>query len=364
MSGLLRFFPLLALFTAACAAVPSPAPLPPPGAPVSVLGAGPLVLPGNLSVDGLDVGGLSDLVHLGGDSWLAVVDNQEKTPARVVELGFTVTENGPVPPRGRPNRVPRRTIRLEGFDGESLDAEGLVRTLEGTLLVSSERGPAIFEFSPEGRLLRELSVPAVFRAAEGRGVRKNEGFESLTLAPDGRTLWTANERALAQDAPENKDRPSPVRLLRYARRGEGFVPAAQLAYQVEAIQPPPPAKGFATRGLVDLLALPGGGLLALEREYVEGRGMEVQLFQVTLEGATDVSNLDSLAVEIWTPVRKELLFDFAGAGFTPDNLEGIAFGPDLPGGSRTLVLVSDDNFDRLQQTQIVVLRYSATRGGS
>lgn len=351
MRCLLALLPLLA----ACAAVTNPARLPAPDARVSLLGRGPLVLPGNTSVDGLQVGGLSDLVYLGGEAWLAVVDHQEKAPARVIEFQLTVTEEGPVPPRGRARRVARRALRLAGIDSEKLDAEGLVRLASGNLVVSSEVGPAVFEFSPEGRLLGELPVPEVYRSSEGRGVRSNEGFESLTLAPDG-SLWTANERPLAQDAPDDKARPSPVRLLRYERRGEGFVPAAQLVYEIEAIQPPPPGSRFATRGLVDLLALPGGGFLALEREYVEARGVEVQLFHVDLDGATDVSGLDSLAGEGWTPVRKTLLFDFAGAGFMPDNLEGIELGPDLPDGSRTLVLISDDNFEPLQQTQIVALR--------
>ena len=32
-----------------------------------------------------------------------------------------------------------------------------------------------------------------------RGVRDNLGFESLTLTPDGKALWTATEVALTQD---------------------------------------------------------------------------------------------------------------------------------------------------------------------
>jgi hypothetical protein len=95
--------------------------------------------------------------------------------------------------------------------------------------------------------------------------------------------------------------------------------------------------------------------------------MKVQLFHVDTTGATDVSSLDSLAGEGWTPVRKTLLYDF-GASFRPDNLEGMTFGPELPDGDRTLVVVSDDNFLALQSTQIVALRlhraHSATRGGS
>jgi hypothetical protein len=113
---------------------------------------------------------------------------------------------------------------------------------------------------------------------------------------------------------------------------------------------------FNTRGLVDLLPLPGGDLLAMEREFVELRGLEIQIFRVSLDGATDVSGLGSLAGTTYRPVRKTLLFDFGDIGFVPDNIEGMTFGPALPDGSRTLVLVSDNNFSRLQQTQILALR--------
>lgn len=72
--------------------------------------------------------------------------------------------------------------------------------------------------------------------------------------------------------------------------------------------------------------------------------------------ATDVSGMESLAGQTWTPVRKTLVYDFARAGFTPDNLEGMALGPRLAGGSRTLIILSDDNFSPLEQTQLVALR--------
>jgi len=85
--------------------------------------------------------------------------------------------------------------------------------------------------------------------------------------------------------------------------------------------------------------------------------MRIQIFLASLAGATDVSKLDSLAGQSYTPVRKTLLYDFARAGFLPDNIEGLALGPRLADGSRTLVLVSDNNFELLQQTQIVALRW-------
>jgi hypothetical protein len=325
---------------------------------------GSLVIPPNLVVDGLTVGGLSDLVRVGEDTWRAIVDNEEDTPARVFDLRFRVTERGPAPLAGeKPSDVPRSVLRLAGLDGKSFDGEGLEVTPEGTLLVSSETEPSIREVSAEGETLRMLPVPPLFLTDKlaGRGARVNAGFEALALSPDGRTLWTANETALAQDAPdEARFATHPIRLLRY----DSYQPAAQYVYVVEPIRRRTP--GFSVRGLVDLVILPEGGLLALEREFVDGLGLSVQLFHVALDGATDVSGLESLAGQTYTPVKKTLLYDFARSGFVPDNLEGLAFGPDLPDGDRTLVVVSDNNFKALlQQTQIVALRlHSDVRGGS
>lgn len=346
------------LLALACARSAPPPPQATPSIPrLSLLGTRPLVIPFRAQVDGLRVGGLSGIVPAPDGTWLAVVDNDGETPARVFRLAFTVGENGATAgEEGRP--VAREVIRLEGFNGKNFDGEGIALAPSGNLLVSSETEPSVREFSPAGKLLGELLVPSIFRGAragKGTGVRGNQGFESLSLAPDGRTLWTANERALRQDAPDEKERPSPVRLLRYERQGERFVPRAQLVYEVEPIDKP--GTGFSVRGLAELLALPGGRLLAIEREFVEGRGMRIQLFLVTTAGAADVSGLDALAGRSYTPVRKTLLYDFARAGFLPDNIEGLAFGPRLADGSRTLVLVSDNNFELFQQTQVVALRW-------
>jgi|GEM_PF-3663402 len=40
-----------------------------------------------------------------------------------------------------------------------------------------------------------------------------------------------------------------------------------------------------------------------------------------------------------------------------DNLEGMAFGPRLPNGNRTLVIIADNNFNRImpQMNQIILL---------
>ena len=62
------------------------------------------------------------------------------------------------------------------------------------------------------------------------------------------------------------------------------------------------------------------------------------------------------------PARKTLVLDLADVrGLSPavpglENFEGMGFGPPLPDGSRTLLLVSDDNFSQRQRTTFLLFR--------
>lgn len=87
---------------------------------------------------------------------------------------------------------------------------------------------------------------------------------------------------------------------------------------------------------------------------------------VRLAFAVGPSGVAPLPGTSYTAVRRTLLYDYRGAGFVLENLEGMTWGPTLSDGSRVILLISDDNFDRGQETQILALRvaYSATRGGS
>ena len=66
--------------------------------------------------------------------------------------------------------------------------------------------------------------------------------------------------------------------------------------------------------------------------------------------------------EIDAPVTKELLVDFgelgSDRGIAPDNLEGMALGPQLPDGRRVLLVVSDNNFSPNQTMQVWALALS------
>ena len=54
------------------------------------------------------------------------------------------------------------------------------------------------------------------------------------------------------------------------------------------------------------------------------------------------------------PARKRLLLDLEKIGLERvDNIEGISWGPRLENGRRSLVMISDDNFNAQQVTQIL-----------
>jgi hypothetical protein len=90
-----------------------------------------------------------------------------------------------------------------------------------------------------------------------------------------------------------------------------------------------------------------------------GTGNVVNIHEVSSEGASDVLAVDALyeggsPIDV-TPVSKRLVFGFDDLGIPIDNLEGMTFGPDLPDGRQTLVIVSDNNFNPGQFTQFIVL---------
>jgi hypothetical protein len=105
----------------------------------------------------------------------------------------------------------------------------------------------------------------------------------------------------------------------------------------------------------DLLVLPDGRLIVLERELGGSPLPDFRdtLYLVDFAGATDVSSLGSLASGGFTGVTKAALW----TGFSFNNYEGIALGPQLANGDYVLVLVSD-NGDGISSQSLQTLRIS------
>ncbi len=124
---------------------------------------------------------------------------------------------------GGAREVPGWPELPQAYNGKlSLDAEGIVILRDGTRLVSDEYGPSIYRFSPGGRLIGALPVAASVRPIRNNvtdyssnnpttgqpapvpanptyGRSNNQGFEGLSLSPDGLTLFVALQSAARQD---------------------------------------------------------------------------------------------------------------------------------------------------------------------
>jgi 3-phytase/alkaline phosphatase D len=331
---------------------------------------GEVTFPTGFTFEGTQVGGLSGIAYdRFNNVFYSISDDRSQfNPARFYTLNIDLSDGSL--DDGDVTFEDVTTITDENgqaFAPNSLDPEGIAFTERGTLFISSEGertttrliDPFINEFSLQGQQFNELPVPDKFNpsgiGANDPGIRNNLAFESLTISPDQRFLFTATENALVQDGPAaTLTNSSPSRILQYdLQTGEAV---GEFLYITDPVADAPnPAGGLNTNGLVELLALDNNGtFLSLERSFSTGVGNSVKLYQTSILGATDISDLDSVnAAEVDAVAQKRLLLDFTDLGITLDNLEGLALGPTLEDSRQSLIVVADNNFSSTQFTQVL-----------
>jgi len=202
-------------------------------------------------------------------------------------------------------------------------------------------------------------VPPMFRMhwLRGAGPRNNLAYEGLAFAPDGRTLWVAMEGPLLQDGPPPT--PAAGALARFTQYDRAGALLRQAAYPVDAVPAEPGPGRHAENGVSEILAVDAARLLVLERAAVQdahGRYRNpIRLYEADLSAADDVAARPSLRdAPPPRPAAKRLVLDLDTLALPKvDNIEGMAWGPRLPNGHATLVLVSDDNFNPSQVTQLL-----------
>ncbi|MBD2489303.1 esterase-like activity of phytase family protein [Aulosira sp. FACHB-615] len=330
---------------------------------------GEATLTKNLSFQKTEVGGLSGITYdVKNDLYYAISDDRgQKAPTRFytfkIDLSKGLLENDDVVPVG--------VTMLLNQDGKNFlpgttDTEGIALTNQDTVFISSEGdreksiNPFIQEFSlASGRSMTTLKIPKKFLPDQKAkiGIRNNLAFESLTITPNHQYLFTATENALIQDGSVAKPNiGTPCRILQYNLFTQQ--PESEFLYQTEPVAPLLDITGKFASGLPDLLALDNQGhFVSLERSFT-GLGFAIFLFQVSLADADDIHNIDSLLSTSKNihPVKKKLLFDLRTLDVALDNLEGLTLGPWLPNGQRSLILVSDNNFNSLQRTQFLAFQ--------
>jgi hypothetical protein len=213
-------------------------------------------------------------------------------------------------------------------------------------------------------------VDRVVREPEGPlsvydSIRPNYGFEALGREEGGESMWTANEEALTMDGPIAS--PTSGSIVRIQEIDEEKGPTKQVPYVTDAtdfpIKFPPGAVGEDRSGLSAILPLDEDRLLVLERGLVGSASglaeFRIRIYLADLEDATDVSAATFRSGLIgrtdWKPARKTLLFE-RRFGLPVSNFEGMAFGPRLANGERSILLIADNGGGTWQSLYALRLR--------
>ena len=310
--------------------------------------------------DGLKFGSISGLApDAATQQWVGVIDDREQT--RVAWLNVTYGAKGlEVSP------VRMQTLRAGPGVSQRIatqsDLEAIVALPNGTFLMGEEGHrvgddvwqPVILQVSHDAVVTGVIQYPKEFQiTADGKtGLRDNQGFESLTITPRGRII-AGLEQPLIQDGLGSFDRPAAGRLIEFTPAGQTFKPGRQWRYM---ISPTPRIENFddpctdGENGLVELLALSDTTLISMERACLISR-----------DGQFSANAVQLFAVELISgDARKRLLLNFedvaprlSSALTRLENFEGMAFGP-IVNGTRTLLIVSDDNFRKTQKTAFLL----------
>lgn len=328
---------------------------------------GEVIVPTGTTFAGTVVGGLSSITYDAkrGVYYSLSDDQSQVNPARFYTLRIDVSD-GHLDP-GDVQIVGVTTLLApngQPYPTASFDPEGLTLAKSGELIVTSEGiasrsiAPWVRRYALSGSYLGDLPVPAAFvPVPNAKGVRQNLAFEAAAVSPDGRHLFVGMEGALVQDGPAAAvSNGSPSRILRYNLQN-GKLDRQYVYMNGPVLEEPVPPTAFAVNGLVELLPFNTQFMLSMERSFsvgVPGTGNKIRIYAVALPGADDVNGLASIAGLDVQAVEKALLFDLDVLGIPLDNVEGMVIGPRLPDGSRSLILVSDNNFSGTQFTQFLM----------
>lgn len=324
--------------------------------------------------EGTPVGGLSAITYdVQRDRFYALSDDRGNlAPPRFYALKLEV----PTEPTADLGSVTIEQVTLlkdeagNLYPANQLDPEGMGLSPRQSLLIVSEGDaadvPRLDEYDlASGQLKTRFRIPERYLPsedeAETKGVQNNLSFESLTInAVPGSTAWVepfrlfmATEGPLQQDLDDDIAIAPKNRFLHYLIGQDQSTLISEHLYPLD-IGP----TGTLLTGLSELLTLDQGGhFLALERS-LGFKGFDIRLYQLSTGGATDISTVESLKGDVSTiqPIQKRLLLNLASADLPLDNFEGMTLGPDLSGGDRSLILISDNNFEAQLPTQILVFR--------
>lgn len=327
------------------------------------------IIKSNLQFKNTKIGGLSSIDYA-NKRWFTICDDS-KNPIRFYELDLTLSDTSFDSIRIKNVHFlkdEKNQIFLKNtIDGESLrfddSTNKIIWTSEGN--IKNNIPPALFEADINTSVSKAIKLEGSF--SNSQNFYHNGAFESLSISHDAKGYWIASEYPLKNDGhkPSYTTSNSPVRFSYIDK--QTIKCTKQYAYLLEKVALKSKNKiSKGNNGLVEILALNATQFLTLERSYTPGMENTIRLFLTSVEETTtNLVNTDSLINLEFNPMKKELILDFKTIknelpSRTIDNIEGMCFGPDLNDGSKTLVFISDDNFNRYgnQITQVIAFKFS------
>ncbi len=307
------------------------------------------ILPESIFVNNTQVGGLSGIDFYDGTYYLVCDDSDNP---RIYEASITL-DNTQI------SKVNVDKVLLIKSTSDFLDLESIrFDGQSNTILLTSEghifkkKDPLFFSVNESGDIKDRFAIPESFKANSLQKPRHNATLEGLCIDFNKKGYWLGMELPLEVDGPEPQLEitKSPVRITFI--NSETKKPEKQFGCYLDPIAKKP-LSNFSVNGLTDLLEYAENKFLVLERSYSSGLGNQgntIKLFKVDASNATNTLKINSLANTDFTSAKKELLLNFESirdklTENSIDNIEGITFGPKLPNGHKSLIVISDNNFN-------------------
>lgn len=320
--------------------------------------------------NGTTIGGLSSIDYSNGSYYM--ISDDANAPIRFYEADINFTDNAfsNVTFTNVTTLLDRSNTEFEAgtVDPEALRVKGNTVFWASEGNINNGVSPFVRKANLVGSFISEANTPNIFDVSsnDNVGPRQNGTFEGLTLKAHGSGSWVAMELPLKQDgpAPTISDTDSPIRVSHIDAHGNFD---KQFAYELDPVaRPAINGTSFELNGVVELLEYDTNQFLVLERSFATGYtdgGNTVKIYDVDARYASDVSAIESLQNTDYRSAKKTLLFDFEDirsqlTNGVVDNIEGITFGPDFEDGSRSLLLVADNNFSAFgpQLNQLVLFK--------
>lgn len=316
-----------------------------------------------VTLDNEAVGGLSGMFW-DGSKLTAVSDDRGKFGSpRLYELEMKITAG----------KVDFHISKVQYFKDAPkdwiMDLEGLASLPGGDMVLSTEGDndrkpramPRIFVTSANGVYKSEITLPEKFlpesTGLQKKGIENNRGFEGLTANPNGQNLYIMNEYPIIADQGDD-DQNYWLRLVDLKKDKDSFKAAAEYPYMVTRM--PNTSSGVEVfRGISEILFSDEGEFIVLERGArltKTGIAYTGGLYWASSAGVKDVSKVASLADGKAMAMKKEKLLDFEELFKNQkiENFEALAWGPALPDGRKSLLVLSDNNFSAKERTTLLV----------